>query len=137
MSSLMLSFETGSECSIISDPTVCCCNNFDRLSLNKVCQIDTPLQQLDKVSNKCLRSANATLLKYTQSMCTRTHYLSPLASTLKITLHITLQPTFRSLGNPIAETDSHGDHERETKDRRAPLVVVADRHAPFDLVDAP
>jgi hypothetical protein len=58
-------------------------------------------------------------------------------STLEITLHIALQSTLRALRDPIAKADSHGNHKRETKERRTPLVMIADRNAPLDLVDTP
>jgi hypothetical protein len=58
-------------------------------------------------------------------------------SSLEITLHIALQPTLRTLCNAIAKADSHGNHKRETKERRTPLVVIADRNTPLDLVNTP
>jgi hypothetical protein len=63
--------------------------------------------------------------------------LSHSASSLQITLHITLQTPLRPLRNPIPKANSHSNHKRETKERRTPLVVIADRNTSLDLVDAP
>jgi hypothetical protein len=63
--------------------------------------------------------------------------LSHSTSSLQIALHITLQAPLRPLRNPIPKANSNSDHKRETKERRTPLVVIADRNTPLDLVDAP
>jgi hypothetical protein len=50
---------------------------------------------------------------------------------------IALQSTLTTLCNPIPKADSNSDNKRKTKEGRTPFVVVANSHAPLDLVDTP
>jgi hypothetical protein len=74
---------------------------------------------------------------FSQGLLQRIHPPHPHLTIPTSPFNISLQPTLTTLRNPIPKANSNSNNKRKTKERRTPLIMIADSNASLDLVDTP